>query len=287
MTQRPPWQSFRAALEQRGFLPSRRLGQNFLLDENMVRAIVRDAKIAAGDFVLEIGAGCGFLSLHLLDAGARLVCVEIDDRLIPIASGLVAGHGDVRFVHGDALAGKHALAPEIEALLPDALGWHLVSNLPYSISGPILAVLAAHARPPATMTVLVQKEVADRIAAEPGTRAWGPLSIRLQSRYHPSIVRSVPPELFWPRPKVESALVRLECRADCAGAADLARLDALAGALFQSRRQSLGRVVARLCGDRGRGLELLAAMGLAPEARAETLPLPVLQDLARRLDAPE
>ena len=83
MTQRPPWTVFRAALEERGFRPSRRLGQNFLLDENMVRAIVRDARIEAGDFVLEIGAGCGFLSLHLLDAGANLVCVEIDERLLP------------------------------------------------------------------------------------------------------------------------------------------------------------------------------------------------------------
>ncbi len=286
MTQRPPWQAFRAALVQRGFKPSRRLGQNFLLDENMVRAIVRDAKVAAGDFVLEVGAGCGFLSLHLLDAGVRLVCVEIDERLIPIASGLVAGHGDVRFLHCDALAGKHALAPEIEALLPERSPWHLVSNLPYSISGPLLAVLAAHARAPATMTVLVQSEVADRIAAKPGTKSWGTLSIRLQARYLPSIVRPVPPELFWPRPQVDSALVRLERRQDCAGADELRRLDALAGDLFQSRRQSLGRVLARRCGDRALGLAILAAAGLDPALRAETLDLAALLDLSRRLEGP-
>ncbi|MFN0007370.1 MAG: 16S rRNA (adenine(1518)-N(6)/adenine(1519)-N(6))-dimethyltransferase RsmA [Planctomycetota bacterium] len=284
MTQRPPFSVFRAALESRGFRPSRRLGQNFLLDENMVRAIVRDAEVLPGSFVLEVGAGCGFLSLHLLDAGAELVCVEIDSRLVAIARDLLAPHGAVRFLECDALSGKHALAPEIEAALPEERPWHLVSNLPYSISGPLLAVLAGHERPPRTMTVLVQKEVAERIAANPGTPAWGPLSIRLQLRYAPRIVRSVGPGLFWPRPSVESAVVRLEWAPAGGTAAELARLDHWIGELFSSRRQSLGRVLTRLAGDRQRAIQVLEALGIEPERRAETLDLPLLASLARHLE---
>lgn len=284
MTQRPPFSVFRAALEARGFRPSRRLGQNFLLDENMARAIVRDAQVEVGAFVLEVGAGCGFLSLHLLDAGADLVAVEIDARLLAIARDLLAPHGAARFLACDALAGKHALAPEIEAALPLDRPWHLVGNLPYSISGPLLAVLAGHPRPPQTMTVLVQKEVAERIAGKPGTPAWGPLSIRLQLRYRPRILRTVPAGLFWPRPSVESALVRLE-RAPAAGdAQELARVDRLVGELFSSRRQSLGRVLTRLAGTREQALLALGSLGLEPERRAETLDLPLLAALAKCLN---
>jgi 16S rRNA (adenine1518-N6/adenine1519-N6)-dimethyltransferase len=281
MTQRPPWAVFRAALEEQGFRPSRRLGQNFLLDENMVRAIVRDARVPEGAFVLEVGAGCGFLSLHLLEAGAELVSVEIDERLLRIAERLVAGRGRVRFVHGDVLDGKHALAPEVAAALPERRAWHLVSNLPYSISGPLLAVLASGERPPATMTILVQREVGERIAARPGTPEWGPLSIRLQARYRPEIVRTVPPELFWPRPKVESAVVRLERREEAEDPEELRRLDRLVGELFSSRRQSLGRVLGRRLGDREAGLSLLREVGLDPRIRAESLDLEALRRLSR------
>lgn len=284
MTQRPPFTVFRAALEARGFRPSRRLGQNFLLDENMARAIVRDSEIERGAFVLEVGAGCGFLSLHLLDAGAELACVEVDSRLVPIARDLLAPHGEVRFLECDALAGKHALATEIEAVLPRNRPWHLVSNLPYSISGPLLAVLAGHELPPQTMTVLVQKEVAERIAAKPGTPAWGPLSIRLQLRYSPRILRPVAAGLFWPRPSVESAVVRLERAATIGTATELARLDQLIGELFSSRRQSLGRVLTRIAGSRQRALQVLETLGIEPERRAETLDLGVLASLARQLE---
>lgn len=273
MTARPAWSVFRAALEERGFRPSRRLGQNFLLDENMVRAIVRDAKVRASDFVLEIGAGCGFLSLHLVEAGVDLLCVEVDDRLLPIAEHLVSGRGRARFLRADVLAGKNALAPEVESALPVSGDWHLVSNLPYSVAGPVLALLAARACPPASMTVLVQREVAERIAARPSTPEWGPLSIRLQARYEPRILRTVGPDLFWPRPKVESAVVRLVRRPPVWAEGELRHLDHLAGELLRNRRQTLGRVLARAAGDRGAGQRALEAAGIDPSLRAETLDL--------------
>jgi 16S rRNA (adenine1518-N6/adenine1519-N6)-dimethyltransferase len=284
VTQRPPWPVFRAVLDERGFHPSRRLGQNFLLDENMVRAIVRDARIEPGDFVLEVGAGCGFLSLHLLDAEADLLCVEIDARLLAIARDLLAPHGTARFLECDALSGKHELAAEIEAALPADRPWHLVSNLPYSISGPLLAVLASHRLAPESMTVLVQKEVGERIVAQPATAAWGPLSARLQLRYRPKIIRTVAPGLFWPRPKVESAVVRLERDPGAGDSQVLERVDRLVGELFSSRRQSLGRVLTRLTGSRIKALEVLEDLGLDTRTRAETLELPVLIALERRLD---
>ncbi len=273
MTSRPPWTVFKAALEEQGFRPSRGLGQNFLLDENMVRAIVRDSGVRPGDRVLEIGAGCGFLSLHLVDAGVDLLAVEVDARLLPIAQRLVAAHGRSQFVRADVLAAKHALAPEVERELPKEGTWHVVSNLPYSIAGPLLAVLAARACPPATMTVLVQREVAERIAASPGTREWGPLSIRLQARYAPTIVRIVPPDLFWPRPKVESAVARLERRVPAWDVEELARLDRLSGELLGSRRQSLGRVLARSLEDRDAARAAIERAGIDPSTRAETLSL--------------
>ncbi len=274
---RPAWSAFREALEQAGFRPSKRLGQNFLLDENMIRAIVRDARIERGDRVLEVGPGCGFLTLHLVHAGAELTCVEVDARLLEIARRLIPQSAGVRWILGDVLAGKHALNPEVAHLDPP---WHLVSNLPYSVAAPLLACLAELDEPPRSMTVLVQREVAERIVAPPGTADWGPLSIRLQSHFVPKLGRSVPPSLFWPRPAVESSVVRLELREDRVPPGERAALDRLVADLFQHRRQGLARVLARSFGDRDRAIAALEGLGLDARERAENLDLPTLRALA-------
>jgi 16S rRNA (adenine1518-N6/adenine1519-N6)-dimethyltransferase len=278
---RPPWSEFKAALGLAGFRPSRRLGQNFLLDENMARAIARDSGIGADEFVLEVGPGCGFLSVHLADRGARLLAVEVDPRLAPIATAFLAPYPAAEVVLADVLAGKHQLAPAIEARLPEEGPWHLVSNLPYSIGGPVLALLAGLSNPPASMTVLLQLEVGERLAATPGTKAWGPLSVAVQWAFVVEIVRTVPANLFWPRPDVESAVVRMERLSDLAPAAERSRRQQIVARLFQRRRQTLGRVVADLLGDRGRAEALFAEWGLAARRRAETLALPELAALAR------
>ena len=286
---RPPWSDFRAALREAGFRPSRRLGQNFLLDENMTRAIARDAEVAPGDFVLEVGPGCGFLSVHLAQLGARLLAVELDPCLAPIAAAFLAPYPSAEVVEADVLAGKHRLAPAIAARLPKTGAWHLVSNLPYSIGGPVLALLAGRSHPPDSMTVLIQLEVGERLAAAPGTRAWGPLSIAVQWAYTVQGLRTVPASLFWPRPEVESAVVRMERRSDLAPAGDRARRQQIVARLFQRRRQTLGRVVSDLLRDRGRAEALLAAVGLDSRRRAETLSLDELAALAdsEPLAAPE
>jgi 16S rRNA (adenine1518-N6/adenine1519-N6)-dimethyltransferase len=280
---RGPWSRFKAALDAAGFHPSRRFGQNFLLDENMVRAIVRDAGVAAGDTVLEVGAGCGFLTHHLAAAGVKLTSVEVDRRLWAIATELCSGSGSVHIVRGDVLAGKQALNPEVRALLPDEGPWHVVANLPYSISAPLLVVLAALPNPPTSMTVLVQKEVAERIAAGPGVKAWGPLSIRLQLDHDVELVRRVGPELFWPRPRVDSAVLRLDRRQNPLAPSVRSALDSLVHVLFQRRRQALGRVLGEHVGDRAAAKGMLRELGIDPQRRAETLELAELASLAQAL----
>ena len=306
-SRRPPWEEFRRALEARGYRPSRRLGQNFLLDENQAFAIARDAGFEPGDFVLEVGAGCGFLSVHLVELGARLLAVEIDPRLAEVSGEFLGvkalaggepareegetGEGDTGLavrperaapvlVLSDILAGKHALAPVVERHLPTSGRWHLVSNLPYSVSAPVLSLCADREPAPESMTVLVQREVAERVAAEPGTRAWGPLSVVLQCGYTASILRRIGPASFWPRPKVDSAVLRLELRPDRPDPANRARLRRLVALLFQRRRQSLGRVLADRAGGRENAQALLGELGWDAGMRAESLPVADLQRLA-------
>lgn len=277
---RAPWSRWKARLEALGFRPSRRLGQNFLLDENVARAIVRDAGVKAGDFVLEIGPGLGFLTGPLLDAGARVLAVEIDGRLAEMLRETLADRPNFELVHADALEGKHRLAAAVAERLPQSEPWRLVANLPYSVSAPLVAVLAGLEHPPEAMTVLVQLEVAERFAASPGTSDWGPISARLQAAYEVTTGRQVGAGLFWPRPKVESSLAHLRRRPDAPPRPELEELSELVGALFQRRRQTLERVLGERLGDRGRARSALAAVGVEPGRRAETLTLAELQTLA-------
>jgi 16S rRNA (adenine1518-N6/adenine1519-N6)-dimethyltransferase len=284
---RPPWSAFRAELERVGFRPSKALGQNFLVDPNAARSIAEDAGLPAGTRVLEIGAGCGFLTVQLAELGLELLAVEIDARLLEVARRLLAGHAGVRWLHADALAGKHALEPRLAAELPRSEPWHVVSNLPYSISAPLLVLLARLPNPPRSLTVLVQEEVARRIAARPGEAEWGALSARLALSYRARAGRSVGPQLFWPRPRVGSRVAQLTFQPLDApggpelGAADVRHYDALLDELFQHRRKQLAAALAEPMGGRARALALLEGAGLDPRSRAEGLPPAELLALAR------
>lgn len=275
------WSAVRRALEELGFRPSKRLGQNLLVDTNMARAIAREAGIARGDFVLEIGPGTGALTVQLLELGARVTAVEIDARLLSVAQRTLAGRGEIVWLHGDALDGKHALSAELVALLPAQGDWHVVSNLPYSAGTPILALLARLAHAPRTMTVLLQRELAERIAAQPGGKEWGPISVRLQLAYDIAVVRTVPPQLFWPRPTIESSLLRLVRRGDAPQGDDWPALDALLDALFQHRRQAIGGLLAKGLGGRPQATLLLGRHGLDPSQRPEKLTAAELLGLSR------
>ncbi len=268
---RPPWPVFKAALEAEDFRPSRRYGQNFLLDENTARAIVADARLDPGDSVLEVGTGCGFLTVHLARAVAKLWTVEVDPRLARVASPFLDPFEHVELIEGDVLATKNRLSADVEARLADVERWHLVSNLPYSVSGPVLALVAGHVPRPQSMTVLVQKEVAERLAARPGTKAWGPLSLAVQLAFEPRIVRSVGPASFWPRPRVDSSVVHCAARAEAPSPEAAGAVVALARRVFERRRQSLGRVLGDVLGGRERADVVLARAGVDGGGRAEGL----------------
>ncbi|MEO6709530.1 MAG: rRNA adenine dimethyltransferase family protein, partial [Planctomycetota bacterium] len=167
------------------------------------------------------------------------------------------------------------------AALPRSGPWHLVSNLPYSAGSPILALAARLDNPPRSITVLLQAEVAERIAAEPGGREWGPLSVRLQLAYSARILRGVPAQLFWPRPNVDSSVLRLELRPDRPSEADLEALDPLLDQLFQHRRQTLGGLLAKALGSRPLAEALLQENGIQPGLRPETLSAEALLALSR------
>jgi 16S rRNA (adenine1518-N6/adenine1519-N6)-dimethyltransferase len=275
-----PWAELRAELERVRFRPSKTLGQNFLLDPNTARSIAADAGLERGAAVLEVGAGCGALTRALAALGLRVLAVEIDARLLAIARAEL-GEADVRWLAGDALAGKHALAPELRAALPRG-PWHLVANLPYSISGPLLVLLSRLESPPASMTVLVQSEVARRIASRPGESDWGALSARLTLVYRATLGRAVGPQVFWPRPRVTSHVVRLlAAPLDGLEAADVGPYDALVEHLFRQRRKQLRSVLAGDSGGREAVGRWLEGIGLDPSARGETLAAEALLRLSR------
>ncbi|MFT5288971.1 MAG: 16S rRNA (adenine1518-N6/adenine1519-N6)-dimethyltransferase [Planctomycetota bacterium] len=279
LTDRPAWATLRGLLEAEGFRPSKSLGQNFLVDANMARAIARDAQVQKGEHVLEVGPGCASLSMELAALGVDLVCVEIDARLARIARKVLAPYPAVRILETDVLGKKSSLAEPVTEILDDwgKEPWHLAANLPYAVSGPVMVVLSRRPVPPNSITVLVQREVAERIAAKPGTRQHGPLGLKLAPLYTASLVRSVPAGLFWPQPRVESSVLRLERRAEDPGS--LVAYDRLVDGLFQRRRKTLRAALGAHLGDPGRAGAALAQAGLDPVARAETLSWRSLREL--------
>ncbi|MFP5377454.1 MAG: 16S rRNA (adenine(1518)-N(6)/adenine(1519)-N(6))-dimethyltransferase RsmA [Acidimicrobiia bacterium] len=247
-------------LRRSGIRPSRALGQNFVVDPNTVRRIARLAGVGPGDRVVEIGAGLGSLSLALAETGASVVAVELDRYVVPVLREVVERAG-VRVVEGDALR------LDWDALL-DAPGapWALVSNLPYNVATPLVLTLLERAPRIGRMLVMVQREVGERLAAGPGEPAYGAVSVKVAYRAVARVVGRVPPGVFLPRPKVESALVSVVRRRAPAVAVDEARLFPLVEAGFAQRRKMLRRALAGVVGD-----DVFTAAGVRPEARAEEL----------------
>jgi len=251
----------RDLLDIHGLSPSRALGQNFVVEPNTLRQIVRLARVQPGDRVVEIGAGLGCLSLALAEAGARVTAIEVDRHLIPVLTEVVAG-ADVRVIEADALT------LDWEALLGDgATPVPLVANLPYNVATPLVLDLLDKVPALDPMLVMVQKEVGERLAASPGTPAYGIPSVKVAYWGSAEVVAKVPATVFHPRPNVDSVLVSIRRRTDGpATAADPDLLFRLVRAGFGQRRKMLRRSLAGLADE--------AAMELAdirPDARGETL----------------
>lgn len=219
MVERDPFQQYLAKMAAVGFQPSSVLGQNFLLDPSLHRWIADQAAPGPADTVVEIGVGLGFLTRELAARCRRVVGIEIDERLFTIARGELADCPNIDWVLGDALGGPaRSLRPEIGAAAAGAVAEGasclLVANLPYSVSGPLLAELMALPVLPQRAVLLVQKEMAQRIAAPPGSPDYGGLSAAVQALFRTRLLRDVPPQVFRPRPKVLSAILRLDRRDD-------------------------------------------------------------------------
>ncbi len=285
-------QQIQAILDAAHTSPRHRFGQNFMIDQNLVRLIATSGLVAPGDWVLEVGPGTGTLTDELLtlvdpSAGGRVVAVEIDRDLGPALAERLADRPAFTLVQGDALAGKHKLAPPIEAMLADAASAdgaprsvRLVANLPYNIASPlIIELLIAGA---ASLTFTVQKEVADRLRAAPDTNDFGPLTVMAQMLARVEVLRTLPPQAFWPAPKIDSSLVRMS--RDNRLGPRAAAFSRFVTRLFSARRKTLRNGLSRIIDDADAAL---ARAEIDPAARVETLSPTRIYTLFETAGAPD
>jgi len=250
-----------ALLERHDVRPSRALGQNFVVDPNTVRRIVRLAGVEPGDHVVEVGAGLGALTLGLAEAGAHVTAIELDRHLVPVLTEVLEGvEPPPTLVQGDALT------LDWSATLAAAAGWQLVANLPYNVATPLVLDVLDTVPAITRLFVMVQREVGERLAATPGTKAYGIPSVKVAYWAHAEVVGHVSPNVSLPKPRVESALVRITRRTEPPTTADPDALFALVRAGFGHRRKMLRGALAGLVDEDG-----FVRAGVSPQARAEQL----------------
>ena len=249
-------------LARHGLAPRRSFGQNFVVEPETVKRIATLARVTKGDSVLEIGAGLGALTLALTDTGASVTAVEIDTGLFEVLRETVAGRQNVRVVRDDAMR------LDWNSLLADADEWVVVANLPYNVATPLVADLLDTVPKVRRLLVMVQKEVAQRFAAQPGDDAFGAVSVKVDYWATARIMGEVSPAVFLPRPRVASSLVEIIRRDKPAVDAPFAPMFAIVRQGFATRRKMLRRAL-----DGVVSAEDFASAGVNPESRAEQLTL--------------
>ncbi len=278
-----------------GIRPATRHGQNFLIDLNLVELIVEAAELTQDDVVLEVGTGTGSLTALMAPRAAAVVTVEIDAHLFELASEQLVDLPNVTMLRLDALRNKNNLDDRVMDAVGERLAQapgrrlKLVANLPYNIATPVLSNLLLARHVPHSMTATIQKELADRITATPSTKDYSALSVWIQSQCTAEIVRVMPPSVFWPVPKVNSAIIRLTVDAERRSRiADLEYFHQITKALFLHRRKFLR---ANLLAAMKRHLDkdevdaILNSMGFAADTRTEQLDVDTLIQLADRIRA--
>ena len=260
-------------LAERGVRPRKRLGQHFLHDHNQLRRLVEASAVGPGDLVLEVGPGTGTLTETLLDAGAEVVACEIDHVLASIVRDRLGDR--VRLIEGDCLGRGRRLAEAVVAVLGDR-PFTLVANLPYQAASRLIATLLINHPGCGGQFVTIQKEVADRLRAEPGTKAFGALTVIGRALAEVELIAHLPPTCFWPQPKVDSAMFALRPRSEHR-VGDPAGLAEFAVRLFSKRRKQLGTILGR---------DIHWPPGITPDLRPEALTIDQLIALFSSLLSP-
>lgn len=263
-------EQIRTLLQERGLRPRRALGQNFLIDHNLIRKLVDASGVTHGSLVLEVGPGTGTMTEELLERGAEVLAVELDPGLAELLGDRFAGRERFTLLQGDCLTRDRRLAPHVLQALGERT-FALVSNLPYGAASPLISDLLVHHPRCAQMWVTVQREVADKLTAHPGSRAYGPMAVLVWALAQVQQLATLPPQCFWPRPEVTSAMVGLR-RLRSPRTDDPQALSDFLRILFQNRRKQLRSVLGR---------DFPLPEGLSHTLRAEQLPPERILDLCR------
>lgn len=294
--QRQTQNYLRNLFARRGIAPQHRYGQNFLIDLNLHEVIAKAADIGPTDVVLEVGPGAGALTAEMAETASAVIAVEIDPAMARLTGEAVSSRMNVRVLNMDALASKHTIEPEVlnnvragMAVAPDRT-FKLVANLPYNVATPIISNLLLLDDPhPEMMVITIQLELAERLRAEPGSSAYGGLSILVQAVADVELVRVLPPKVFWPRPKVDSAVVKITPSVEKrAKIADLHWFHAVVRRIFLHRRKNLRRVLYSAWRNKWTKPEvdaMLESLGLTGMIRAEAMNVEEFISLADALKA--
>jgi 16S rRNA (adenine1518-N6/adenine1519-N6)-dimethyltransferase len=289
----------RNLFEERGIRPKNKLGQNFLIDLNLIDLAVRAAELSRDDLAVEVGSGTGSLTVKLVERAGAVLSVEIDHAFATLAEEAVGSHftlfasarppeeqqgarrEHVRLLHADALRNKNELNPDLLAAIDDLLKASgtrqvkLVANLPYAVAVPVVSNLLLTALPIERMVVMVQWEIAERLLAAPGSKDYGALAVLVQSIADVELVRKLAPSVFFPRPQVDSAIVRIRPSATKrAAVGDVQRFRIFLRDLYSHRRKNLRGALLSIPGtalDKPTVDARLAELGIDGTIRAETL----------------
>jgi 16S rRNA (adenine1518-N6/adenine1519-N6)-dimethyltransferase len=243
--------------------PSKKLGQNFLIDDNLLDFIVRTADIKAQDSVIEVGPGLGVLTKRLVETAKQVIAIEFDSRLFQYINQNIISD-NFRVIE------KDALRVDFDELCRDEKNWRIIANLPYSITTPLLATFIEMETPPIDMLFLLQKETADRFAAKPSTKEYGAITIKVQSIFDVKTVRTVSPGVFFPKPEVTSAIVRFTRKKTYPDNTQVKQLDKLLHAAFsQRRKKAINNIAPKF--PEIKIPELFEKYNLGPNTRAEQI----------------
>lgn len=270
-------------MEKYGFRFSKSLGQNFLIDEQIIERIIDGAEVGPDDDILEIGPGIGVMTQAMAERARKVVAIEIDRALLPVLNETLEGLDNVEIIHGDVMKVnlKEIIAEKFEGRKPK-----VVANLPYYLTTPIIMMFLEEQIPVKDIVVMIQKEVAERISASPSTKSYGALSVATQYYSEPQIIAKVPRTVFMPQPNVDSIVIRMTIREEPPVALDNPTLFfKVVKAAFGQRRKTLHNALnaGGFGQNKDETAEFLAASGIEPSRRGETLSIEEFATLANTI----